>query len=46
MRLVSRLDITNDYMINGLAIAGVRKSGNDKAFAQTYCNCDMYDIIY
>ena len=38
MRIVSRLDIKNDFLIKGLALEGLTKLGNAKDFAKKYYN--------
>ena len=46
MRIVSRLDIKNDYLIKGLALEGLRKLGNAKDFAKKYYQFGIDEIIY
>ena len=46
MRIVSRLDIKNDYLIKGLALEGLRKLGNAKDFAKKYYESGIDEIIY
>jgi cyclase len=46
MRIVSRLDIKNDFLIKGLALEGLRKLGNAKDFAKKYYKSGIDEIIY
>ena len=46
MRIVSRLDIKNDFLIKGLALEGLRKLGNANDFAKKYYKSGIDEIIY
>ena len=46
MRIVSRLDIKNDYLIKGLALEGLRKLGNANEFAKKYYTSGIDELIY
>jgi cyclase len=46
MRIVSRLDIKNDFLIKGLALEGLRKLGGAKDFAKKYYKSGIDEMIY
>jgi len=46
MRIISRLDIKNKFLIKGLALEGLRKIGNAKDFSTKYFHEGIDEIIY
>jgi imidazole glycerol-phosphate synthase subunit HisF len=46
MRLISRIDIKNEYVIKGIHLEGLRKLGNPNTFASRYFNGGIDEIIF
>ena len=46
MRVISRLDIKNNYVIKGLAYEGLRKLGKAENFSRQYYEDGIDEIIY
>ena len=45
MRVISRLDIKNNYVIKGLAYEGLRKLGKAEDFSRQYYEDGIDEII-
>ena len=46
MRLISRIDIKNEFVIKGIHLEGLRKLGNPNDFAVNYFNSGIDEIIF
>ena len=46
MRIISRLDIKNEFVIKGINLEGLRKVGNPIELASKYYNENIDEIIY
>ena len=46
MRIISRLDIKNDFVIKGINLEGLRKVGNPIELASKYYMNNIDEIIY
>ena len=46
MRIISRLDIKNEFLIKGLSLEGLRKLGNPNDFAEKYYKQGADELLY
>ena len=46
VRLISRIDIKNEYVIKGIQFDGLRKLGNPNEFAKKYYKEGIDEIIF